>query len=118
MWQGGLITEIEAHERRGKENPEEYVMANLVEDLWAAQKNTLITQILANLGNEEAIAQLIAANQQTGDARNAVPEIMRSLRGAEGGMGKGSPGMPREQGVRSPAIAQTTQPQGGVGSYA
>ena len=115
----GKITEQEFHERRGKENPEEYVKANLLERFFMAQEMTLQQQILANLGDAQAIARLIQANQETGDANNAVEGIMQDVEGMQngqlpgetGGMGEGSPGMPRTEGVRSPALQQTTAPQ-------
>lgn len=113
--QTGLITELEFHERRGKENPEEFVRANVLERFWMLQETTLQTQVLANLGDSGAIAQLVAANQATGDARDAVGGIMEQIRASNGksptGMGSGSGQMPRQEGVRSPNAQQTTQPQ-------
>lgn len=118
----GKITEQEFHERRGKENPEEYVKANLLERFFMAQEMTLQQQILANLGDAQAIARMIEANQQTGDANTAVDGIMADaqnmqsgqLPGAGNGLGMGSPGMPRGAPVREPTIATNTQ----TGNYA
>ena len=114
LLQQGLITEEEFHERRGKENPEEFVLANMRQRLRMILEPQMQQQILAALGNSNAIAQLIAANQQTGDAKNAVPDIMSQISEQQGpdasGMGSGSGMMPRQEGVRSPAIASNTQP--------
>lgn len=116
MWQLGLIPELVVHERSGIENPEEMVRANVLERLWRVMEPQMQTQILADLGNVDAIAQLIEANQETGDARTGLPKIMEQVRAAQegnSGMGEGSPGQPRAMGVRSPAIATNTQPEFG-----
>ena len=82
------------------------------------------TQIMALLGETQALARLIAENQQSGDAKNAVSGIMGDIRasqgsqnGNSGGMGSGSPLMPRQEGVRSPALQETTQPGAELGPY-
>ncbi len=109
----GLISELEFHERRGKENPEEYLRANVLERMWKMKEPALQAMVLANLGDTDAIGRLIAENQQSGDARNAVQGIMAdvaALQQGKTGMGSGSGGMPRAMGVRSPAIQETTQP--------
>lgn len=128
MTQLHLITPLEFHERRGKENPEEYVRAQVMWDVFEQLKPSLAQQVLANLGNSDAIARMVAANQQSGSARDAVSSIMGDIRGQAqpqtgpsgpqpggappptNGIGSGSPGMPRQQGVLSPAVQQTTQP--------
>lgn len=115
MVQMALITPLEFHERRGKENPEEYVRAQLMWEMFTALKPQLLQQVLANLGNTDAIAKMVQANQQTGSARDAVPGIMQDVQNQQqGGVGEGSPGLPRAMGVRSPAVQTTTQPVSGV----
>lgn len=110
----GYLTAIGYYERIGKENPEEWVRAETVERYWIQREPALFANVDAALGDAQAINALIAANQETGDARTAIPRIMEQIRAGQtaedGGMGSGSPGMARAQGVRSPAIAQTTQP--------
>lgn len=110
----GYLTAIGFYERIGKENPEEWVRAETLERFWINNETTLFTQVLANLGDQQAINRLIAANQQTGDARNAIPSIVEQIKAGQtaqdGGMGSGSPDMPRAMGSLSPAVAQTTQP--------
>lgn len=107
----GLITDLEFHERRGKENPEEFVLASIKQKVRMTMLPNLITQILANLGDTQAIAQLIQANQQTGDARSAVSPVLDQMQQMQSGLGQGSAGMPRGEGVRSPALAANTAPQ-------
>ena len=110
----GYLTAIGYYERIGKENPEEWVRAETVERYWIQREPALFANVDANLGDVQAINALIAANQETGDARNAVPDIMEQIRagqtGEDGGMGSGRPGMPSAMGVGDPAVAQTTQP--------
>jgi hypothetical protein len=111
----GYITGLEFHEGRGKPNPEEFVRGEVLERFWMLQEPTLHQLVLANLGDTGAIAQLIAANQETGDARSAVQGIMQQISERNGkqatGIGSGGGGMPRAEGVRSPAAQQTTQPE-------
>ena len=114
--QMGLITTQMFFEMIGKENPEEYEL-----ELYAEQvKNQLMPiiqqQIISDLGMLDAVKQMIAANQQTGSARDAVPGLMGQVgqmnppTGAPG-MGQGARGQPRTEGVRSPAVQTTTRPQ-------
>lgn len=116
----GYLTAIGYYERIGKENPEEWVRAETVERYWIQREPALFANVDANLGDAQAINALIAANQETGDARTAIPGIMEQIRAGQtaedGGMGSGRPGMPSAMGVGDPAIAQTTQPgfEGGV----
>lgn len=115
LTQLGLIPEVEFHERRGKENPEQFMFANTVERLRKTLEPVVLQQVVAALGLTDAINRMIEENAQSGDARNAVPGIMGEAEGMQQGqlptgMGQGSPGMPRTEGVRSPALQQTTQP--------
>jgi hypothetical protein len=112
----GLITEIEFHERRGKENPEQYAEANVNQRAWMTNEQKIQTMVLANLGDVNAIGQLIAANQETGDASSAIPSIMQQIQQgkAPSSIGTGSPGMPRGDSVRDPAIDVNTQPNGAL----
>jgi len=110
LTQLGLITPLEFHERRGKENPEEFVKDTIRWMVLQSQLPELITMVKASLGDTQAIAQLIAANQETGSAKDAIPGIMQQAQDRQTGIGKGSPGMERAMGVRSPAIAANTQP--------
>ena len=113
----GLITEEEFHERRGKENPEEYVKANARERMRRLQEGTIQQIVLATLGDAQAVAQQYAASQETGDANSQNMDIMEQIRamraGEPTGMGQGAEMMPRNEAVRSPAVQTTTQPVGG-----
>lgn len=110
----GLITEIEFHERRGKENPEAFAIANAAQRLYRTIEPQVQTQFLAALGDTQAITQMILASQEQGDAKAAIPGILEQMAAAQNGetgvMGSGSGGMPREMGVRSPNVQPTTQP--------
>lgn len=110
LWLSGAITELEFHELRGKESPEEYVEANMVERLRKTIEPVVLQQIISDLGMMDAINQMVQANAQTGDARNAIPAMEQQAEAMDTGMGKGSPGQPRDNGVRSPAVSTTTQP--------
>jgi hypothetical protein len=119
MWQLGAISEQELHERRNKEDPEAYVKASALDRLRRSFEPELFEQIKAMFGQSGAIMRLIAANQETGDAKNAIPELMNTISGLQEGnatgMGSGSGGQPRSEGVRSPALQQTTQPGAELG---
>jgi hypothetical protein len=117
MWQLGAISEQELHERRGREDPEAYTKASALDRLRRSFEPELFATIKAAFGQSSAIMQLIAANQETGDAKNAIPQIMQQLNGLQEGqvsgatgMGSGAGGQPRGEGVRSPALQTTTQP--------
>lgn len=118
-WQVGAITEEEYHTRRGKENPEEFVRATALDRLRRSFEPELFEQIKAAFGQLGAIQRLIAAQMETGDAKNAVEGLMNDLTGLQNGettgMGSGSPGMPRDMGVRSPELQTTTQPGAVIG---
>lgn len=112
----GLITPLEFHERRGKENPEDYERAAMLWRFYKTYEPTMFNLILANLGAVDAQQRLIAQFQQSGNANDAVAGIMQDYEQAQNGvLGSGSAGMPRDQGVRSPAIQQTTQPGAAMG---
>lgn len=108
----GAISELEYHTRRGKENPEEYVLASALDRLRRSFEPEMFEGIKALFGQSSALARLIAKNRETGDAQEAVPEIMADINGMQqgNGMGEGSAMMPRTEGVRSPALQTTTQP--------
>ena len=97
----GLITLEEMYMMWGKENPEEYVLnlraAQLFEGLWPVIQQQAIT----DLGMMDAVNAMIQAQEQTGDARNAVPGLMQQAEQMNG-MGSGSGGQPRTPGVRMP----------------
>lgn len=114
LWLAGAITELEFHEMRGKENPEEYVVANQVERLRKTLDPVILQQVTANLGMLDAINAMIQANAQTGDARSAVPGLMQQAEGMQNGqvptgMGQGAGGQPRNPGVRMPTEDINTQ---------
>ena len=114
-YQVGAITELEFHTRRGKENPEEYVRATALDRLRRSFEPEIFLNVKALFGQANALATLAQANQKTGDAKNAMPGLLNTMKGiqepnASAGAGEGSPGMPRAEGVRSPALQQTTQP--------
>ena len=110
MWQLGAITELEFHEGRGKENPEEYVVANQVERLRKTLDPIILQQVVAALGMTDAINAMIQANAETGDARSAIPGLMGQAQGMqEGAMGQGAGGQPRTPGVRMPTEDVNTQ---------
>lgn len=109
LWQAGAITETEMHEKRGKENPEEYVLANAAERLRKMLEPVVMQQIIADLGMMDAVNAMMQANAQQGSARNAVPGLMQQAEQMNTGMGSGSPGQPRANGVRMPATAVNTQ---------
>lgn len=110
LTQLGLITPLEFHERRGKENPEVFVRDTVLWQTLMQMLPTLQQQVLASLGDANAIAMLIAANQQTGDAKSAVPAIMQQAE-ERLGSGSGRGAMPRAMGSGSPAVQTTTAPQ-------
>lgn len=118
----GAITEEEYHQRRGKSNPEEYVRATALDRLRRSFEPELFAGIKALFGQSSALAQLIAANRQTGDAATAIPEILNTITGLQeptgNGMGMGSPNMPRQEAVRSPGLQETTTLGGAAGQYA
>jgi len=69
-------------------------------------------QIISDLGMLDAVKKMIAENKQSGSARNAVPGLMNQVRQMNpAGMGQGAEGQPRTEGVRSPTVQMTTQPQ-------
>ena len=111
LWQVGFITEEEAHEKRGKENPEEYVKANMVERLRKTLEPVILQQVVTDLGMLDAVNQMLQANAQTGDARNAIPGLQQQAAGLDDptGMGSGSPGQPRTPGTRMPTESINTQ---------
>lgn len=121
LTQLGLIPEVEFHERRGKENPEEYVLSNTAERLRKATLEPIVLQqVVAALGLLDAINKMIQEQAQSGDARNAVPGLMDQAQQMQNGqiptgMGSGAGGMPRTEGVRSPALQETTQPGAALG---
>lgn len=95
----GLITLEEMYTMWGKENPEEHVLnlraAQLFEGLWPVIQQ----QITTDLGMMDAINAMTQAQEQTGDARNAVPQLMQQAEQMNG-MGSGSAGQPRTPGIR------------------
>jgi hypothetical protein len=115
----GAITELEYHELRGKENPDEYVSASALDRLRRSFEPELFEATKAAFGQTGAIMRLIAAQQETGDAKSAVESIMNDFtglqRGQVSGMGSGSGGQPRSEGVRSPFAQETTQPMAELG---
>lgn len=118
LTQLGLIPEVEFHERRGKENPGEFVLANAAERMRKTLEPVVMQQIITALGMMDAVNRMIQENAQSGDARNAVPGMVQEAAGMQQGevptgMGSGAAGMPRTEGVRSPALQQTTQPSMG-----
>ena len=117
MAPGSPITEYELHERRGKENPDQYVRASQRDRMRRMMEPIIAQQILTGMGQGQMLAQLIAANEQTGSARNAVEPLMQQAEGSQAptGMGSGSAMMPRTEGVRSPALPGTTQPMAEYG---
>lgn len=116
MFSMGLISELEYHERRGKENPEEYVAANVIQRAWMTMEQEVIAMAKAELGNLNVIGQMIAASQETGDAATAIPSILDQIQAAKNpsSIGTGSPDMPRGDSVRNPAIDVNTQPNGAL----
>lgn len=120
LWQAGAITESEMHAMRGKENPEEYVLANAAERLRKQLEPVIMQQVIADLGMLDAVNAMIQANGETGSARNAVPGLMQRVEELNSGMGRGSPGQPRQPGVRMPALdvnTQQAQANGAAGVY-
>lgn len=147
----GVITEVEYHEIRGKENPEEYVQAASLDRLRKRLEPTVDTYILAALGDAGAISQMVQAAQQGQGAQSAIPQVMAGFRQIQQGKlpqgtqpppqnavgappnagmappaapqpganiqkrrttGRGAPGQPRRQGVRSPGVPPTIPGQG------
>lgn len=123
----GLITDLEFHAAyRNKENPEQYVLASSLDRLRKRLEVTVDEYLLAMLGQSDAAATLVQAQQQTGDAHNGIAQVMQNFhrlvqgqlppgvgpppQEAVGAGNMGSPGQPRAMGVRSPAVPQTTQP--------
>ena len=107
----GLITLQQMYEMWGKENPEEYVLELKAEKLAEGLEPVINQQIISDLGMLDAVNAMIQANAQ-GSARNAVPGLMGQVNGMnDTGAGKGSGGQPRGEGVRSPVVSTTTQPQ-------
>lgn len=116
MYLSGVIPEQEMHEMRGKENPEEHVKANMVERLRKTLEPVIIQQIVADLGMMDAVNEMIRANAETGDARNAIPGLeqqgeMLDEGQAPTGMGSGSLGQPRDAGVRQSVQDVNTAPE-------
>ena len=116
LWLSGAITELQMHEMMGKENPEEYVVANQVERLRKTLDPIIQQQVVASLGMMDAVNAMIQENAQSGDARNAVQPLMEQAKGmqdgqAPTGMGSGAPGQPRDQnaGVRTSTTDVNTQ---------
>lgn len=118
----GAITEQEYHERRGKSNPEEYVRATALDRLRRSFEPELFDGIKALFGQSSALARLVAANRQSGQAEDAIPDILNTISGLQNpsgnGMGEGSGMMPRQEGVRSPSLQETTTLGGAAGQYA
>ena len=120
MYLAGVIPELEFHEMRGKENPEAHVKANTVERLRKTLEPVILQQIVADLGMMDAVNQMVQANAETGSARNAIPALewqaqMLDQGQAPTGMGSGSPGQPRDAGVRQSVQDVNTAPEVGVG---
>ena len=108
MKQLGLITLEQMYEMWGKENPEEWANAvragQLLDSMWPI----IMQQMLTDLGMMQAIQQMSQAQEQTGDARNAVPGLMQQAQQMNG-MGQGAEGQPRSPGVRMPTEDVNTQ---------
>lgn len=112
----GVIGDLEFYEEgMGKENPEEWARSAALFRLFKVIEPQLQQQVLANLGNTQAIAQMIAASQAGGSAKDAIPGIMGQVGQQQNGQGQGSGGQPRAMGVRSPAAQETTQPAQAAG---
>ena len=108
----GLITLQEMYEMWGKENPEQYVLELKAEKLADMLDPVVNQQIISDLGMLDAVKAMMQANAQQGSARSAVPGLMQQTGAINNtGAGKGSGGQPRTEGVRSPAVQETTQPQ-------
>ena len=108
----GLITLQEMYEMWGKENPEQYVLELKAERLADMLDPVVNQQIISDLGMLDAVKAMMQANAQGGSARDAVPGLMQQTGAINNtGAGNGSGGMPRGEGVRSPAGSETTQPQ-------
>ena len=108
MKQLGLITLEQMYEMWGKENPEEWANAvragQLLDSMWPI----IMQQMLTDLGMMQAIQQMSQAQEQTGDARNAVPGLVQQAQQMNG-MGQGAEGQPRSPGVRMPTEDVNTQ---------
>ena len=112
-----IITLEQMYEMMGKENPDELALEVRAARIADTLDPVIMQQITSDLGQFDAINAMMRANAETGSARNAVPGLMNKLEQANPtGMGQGSPGQPRDMGVRSPVVSETTQPAltGGV----
>lgn len=109
----GLITLQEMYAMWGKENPEEYVLELKAERLAEGLEPVINQQIISDLGMLDAVKAMIQANAQQGSARGAVPGLMGQVGEMnQTGTGQGAAGQPRDNGVRSPVVSETTQPTG------
>lgn len=117
-----VITLEQMYEGWGKENPEEYVQeffaGQLRDSLWPV----VMVQIETDLGMLDAIKRMqMAGSQPGGSARDAVPGIMGDVQQQNqqptNGMGQGSAGQPRDNGVRMPTLPVNTQQQQANGAY-
>lgn len=111
LYLGKVITLERMYEMWGLENPEEHVLALRASQLFEGLWPVIQQQIISDMGMLDALNQMMMAQEQTGDARNAVPQIMEQARAANGatGMGSGREGQPRAEGRGIPSIAVNTQ---------
>lgn len=108
----GLITLQDMYTMWGKENPEEYVLELKAEKLAESLEPVVNQQIINDLGMMDAVNAMIQQNAQSGSARDAVAGLMNKVGDMNPtGQGSGSAGQPRDNGVRSPVVSETTQPQ-------
>ena len=111
LYLGKVITLERMYEMWGLENPEEHVLALRASQLFEGLWPVIQQQIISDMGMLDALKQMMQAQAETGDARNAVPLIMQQARAANDptGMGSGRPGQERAIGRGIPSVAVNTQ---------
>lgn len=113
MWLAKAITREQMYEMWGKENPSELVLDVKAEQLADSLEPVIMQQITSDLGMLDAVNAMIEASQTQGSARSAVSGLIGQVEQLNSGQGQGAAGQPRAEGVRSPTVSTTTQPQDG-----
>ena len=84
-----------------------------VEDYANTLQPVVWQQVTTLLGLTDAINRMVQQNAQSGQSADAIPQLVEEARGMQegqmSGMGQGSPGQPRGNGVRMPATDVNTQ---------
>ena len=116
MFLAGIGTEQSMYETIGKENPEQWVAASFVDKIRRTQIMPVVAQqVVSMYGLTDALQRMMQQNAQAGDGgAGAIPGIMADAQAMQNGqqptgMGQGSPGQPRDAGVRSPVQDVNTQ---------